>query len=202
MEFFSIIALGGGKFAIVSSSVLAAGFLGMTLLAIIRTIIEGAADKVYAFANDCTWIVILVIAIFSILVSWLIFSFSPFRNSLSGKIKISTIILFWLSLTISLSICYTEVIYWIGALAEKFEELFIIALIMGGFFLAFLIIQIVATVLIGLLPLSPLSPLPLEDGGGKVANILLTILGIAANGFLIFLAYDSQLPVYLLNSLS
>ncbi len=191
MEFWSVSGDGNGNYVIYPTYIIGAGALFAAVLAIIKVLVDGGAEKIYEFAYDNTWIIILIIAIISIVIAVCVGFFL-------GKKLIYITILFGLSLIFALSLCYSELIYWVGGFAEELEEVFVVALFMSPVFLMFMLVQMAITlILCG----TVFVPLLFKKTSKKQNAILSCVLGIATNILLVYLFFSSQLPSFIISSI-
>lgn len=193
MEFWSVSSDGNGNFIIYPTFAIAAGGLLCFALAIIKTLIDGSAQVIYNFANNHTWIVLLIILIIIIAIIVCIAIFSKEKGILLFSIPTG------ISVFLSLSLVYAELIYWMGGFAEQLEKVFVIALIMSPVFLFLMLIQMALTLLLCAINFIPLNFI--ENLSNKAISILFTICTIVSNSTLIYFFCTSQLPKFILSSL-
>lgn len=185
--------MNSGYIIIYPVSVMAIGSVLFIVLAIIKTLIEGSAQAICHFANNYTWLVLLIIAV--IIIAIIICIAKSSEDKRESLFSISS----GISAFLALSLVYAELIYFMVEFAEATEEIFIIALIMSPVVLFFMIIQMALTLLLCAITFIP--HCCIDELSDKATSIIFTICTIVSNSALIFFFSTSQLPKFILSSL-
>lgn len=194
IEHWTIDSDGNGNFIIYPTALLGGGVLIMFILGIIRAGMHGSTQALKTFANQHSWLVVLILAIVGLVIA-LIVGFGMKKKCLFQSI------LFGISLPLSLSLVYGIIMDALINIAAAFEEMFLLTLIWTAP-VALIIYGILAllALALGLCPYLIIMICSLErNRTTSILKTIFTVLEIVSIPLLFYFLYaQTSLPLYLM----
>lgn len=188
MEFYTVESDGNGNIIIYPTFIIGAGLLIFGIFALIQNAITGADNRILEFANESSWIVVIIIAVLSVLISIIIGIFGNFRFYIP--------ILFCISLILSLSVSYAVTI---DILVSALENGFLVMLMAGPLLFVFWLFLEVLIMALGFAVFAPnfFEMIFEKKVKQKIKNIVSPVCAVVSIVLLVYGSFETSLITFL-----